>query len=168
MPLALGMYAGLREGDALSLTRSAFNGRDLEVITRKTGQRVWWPAPASLREILDEAPAHDALTLAVNSRGRPWTESGFRASWRTLRLRLEEAGLVAPGLTFHGLRHTVATILREEGFDDRTIADALGQKTEGMARHYARDADLREKMTGVVRRLDRAENKRRAKNVKPD
>lgn len=168
VPLALGMFAGLREGDALTLTKNAYDGRDLETITRKTGQRVWWPVPASLREILDQAPKHNAVTLAANSRGRPWTEGGFRASWRTLRLRLEADGQVASGLTFHGLRHTVATILREEGFDDRTIADALGQKTEAMARHYTWDADLRRKMTGVVQRMDLAENKRRSKSVKPD
>jgi hypothetical protein len=55
----------------------------------------------------------------------------------------------------------VATILREEGFDERTIADALGQKTESMARHYARDADLSRKMAGVAERLEAAENRRR-------
>jgi hypothetical protein len=48
----------------------------------------------------------------------------------------------------------VATILREEGFDERTIADVLGQKTESMARHYARDADLSRKMAGVAERLE--------------
>jgi integrase len=33
----------------------------------------------------------------------------------------------------YGLRHTVAVILRECGHDERTIADALGQKTIEMA-----------------------------------
>ena len=42
--------------------------------------------------------------------------------------RLEKAGLISPGLTLYGLRHTVAVILREAGCDERTIADALGQK----------------------------------------
>lgn len=112
--------------------------------------------PASLKEVLDNAPECDAVTLAVNSRGQPWTEDGFRGSWRKLRLRLEAQGKVTPGLTIHGLRHTGATILREEGFDDRTIADALGQKTDSMARHCSRDADLAQKMAGVVERLDQA------------
>jgi len=49
---------------------------------------------------------------------------------------LEKEGAIAKGLTFHGLRHTVATELRELGFDTRTIADMLGQKTESMAVHY--------------------------------
>ena len=35
---------------------------------------------------------------------------------------------VNSGLTLYGLRHAVAVILRECGYDERTIADALGQK----------------------------------------
>jgi hypothetical protein len=45
----------------------------------------------------------------------------------------------------------VAVILRESGCDERTIADALGQKTIEMARHYAKGADLTRKMRGVVK-----------------
>jgi integrase len=66
-----------------------------------------------------------------------------------LRLRLERAGEIGSGLTLYGLRHTVAVILRECGFDERTITDACGQKTIEIARHYARGTDLRPKMRGV-------------------
>ena len=48
----------------------------------------------------------------------------------------------------------MAVILRESGADERTIADALGQRTIEMARHYARGADLRGKMRGVVKQFD--------------
>ena len=76
-------------------------------------------------------------------------------------------GRVGPGLTLYGLRHTVAVILRECGFDERTIADALGQKTIEMARHYAKGADLKRKMRGVVTELDAEVNRRRTNVVKP-
>ncbi len=39
--------------------------------------------------------------------------------------------------------------------DERTIADALGQKTLEMARHYAKGADLKPKMRGVVSSISR-------------
>lgn len=173
VPIALGMFVGLREADALRLTWAAYDGTMLQTRTRKTGQLVAWPAPAALRRILDQVRTHQpagdraAVTIAVTTRGTPWTESGFRASWRKFRLALEEVGRIAPGLTFHGLRHTVGTILAEEGFDARTIATALGQATEAMANFYSRDADRSRVMTGVVRRMDVSENKRRAKVVKP-
>src|SRR5208283_2440375 len=136
--------------DALTLPRNYW--RDGEIATRraKTGEPVFWPVPAPLGEALRASPRHDAVKLCASSIGRPWTLNGFRPSWRTLRIRLEKEGAIGPGLTLYGLRHTVAVILREAGHDERTIADALGQRTIEMARHYARGADLRGKMRGLV------------------
>jgi len=67
---------------------------------------------------------------------------------------------VAKGLTFHGLRHTVATELRELGFDTRTIADMLGQKSGSMALHYSQGADLQEKLKPAVESMENAETTR--------
>jgi integrase len=131
--------------------------KDGQIATRrsKTGERVYWPAPAPLKAILKDAPKHDAIMLCANSDGLPWTESGFRASWRKYRLKLERDQKVNPGLTLYGLRHTVAVILRE--------CAALGQKTIEMARHYAKGADLTKKMTGVAKTFGRELNNRRTK-----
>ena len=85
---------------------------------------------------------------------------GFRASLRAFLKELEAKGVVAPGLTFHGLRHSVANDLAELGFDNRTIADMLGQKSEAMAAHYSRRADREKKLSGVVRRLEKADRTR--------
>ena len=49
-----------------------------------------------------------------------------------------------------------ATNMRQLGFDTRTIADMLGQETEGMAAHYAREADLEPKLRAVVRKIETA------------
>ena len=113
--IALMMYTGLGPKDVLTLPRTFC--RDGEIATRrsKTGQPVFWPVPATLAAILATAPKHDAITLCANSTGRPWTLSGFRASWRPVRIRLEAEGRIGPGLTLYGLRHTVAVILREMG-----------------------------------------------------
>lgn len=62
-------------------------------------------------------------------------------------------------------------IPRESGCDECTIADALGQKTIEMARHYSKGADLTRKMRGVVVSLDAEfdrRDKQRTKIVKPD
>ena len=82
---------------------------------------------------------------------------------------MEREGKIGPGLALYGLRHTVAVILRELGYDERTIADMLGQKTIEMARLYAKGADLKPKMRGVVKRLDEGLEKRKTNRiVKPD
>jgi integrase len=165
--LGLMMFTGLGPKDALTLPRNFYTGGEIATNRTKTGEPVYWPCPAPLKAILDTAPSHDAVTLVANSNGLPWTVSGFRASWRKVRLQIEKSGQAGPALTLYGLRHTVAVILREIGFDERTIADALGQKTLEMARHYAKGADLKPKMRGVVRSFEDELNKRKTKTVKP-
>jgi hypothetical protein len=162
------MFTGLGPKDALTLPRNFAKGGEIATRRAKTGAPVFWDMPAPLATILGQAPPHAATTLCANSRGCPWTLDGFRASWRTLRINLERAGAIGSGLTLYGLRHTVAVILRESGCDERTIADALGQKTIEMARHYSKGADLRGKMRGVVKSFDAELAKRRTKIGKPD
>lgn len=92
--IALMMMTGLGPKDALALPRNHW--RDGEIATRraKTGEPVFWPVPAPLNTFLRAAPRHDATTLCASSTGRPWTLDGFRASWRTLRIRLEKEGAI--------------------------------------------------------------------------
>jgi len=164
--VGLMMFVGLDPQDAVALPRTAVHNGRIEVRRGKTRVPVSMPVPAPLGAILAAAPAHSAITLCASSRGRPWTVSGLRASWRPIRIDLEKADAVAPGLTLKGLRHTVATILAEMGYDERTIADVLGQKTVEMARHYSRRADRSRKVAGVVANFDAEVNRRRTASVK--
>ncbi len=72
-----------------------------------------------------------------------------------------------PGLTLKGLRHTVTTILSEMGYDERTIADMLGQRTTAMARHYSSRADKTRKLTSVVEALNTEVTRRRKQLSNP-
>jgi integrase len=56
VPIALAMFAGLREGDALTIPRSAYDGAKLDFVTGKTGQRICWPVSSALKEVLVGAP----------------------------------------------------------------------------------------------------------------
>lgn len=156
--IGLCMYTGMREGDALSATWSIYKDGSISTITNKAGVPIWWPCPSKLAAILDQAIRGDAVQIALSSRATPWTESGFQSSWQKFKLGLQRDGKVQPKLTIHGLRHTVGTLLREEGFDYRTIADALGQNDTKMAEHYSKGADLKKKMVGVGAALERAQN----------
>ena len=55
----------------------------------------------------------------VNTKGATYTESGFYGAFRKIREKLFKAGKVGRGLTFHGLRHTVATKLADAGASTR-------------------------------------------------
>jgi len=166
-PVSLMMFYGLDPQDALKLPRNAVSGLMIDTRRGKTGVGVMLPLVAPVYTALESAPKHDALTLCANSYGKPWSVSGFRASWRPIRMKLEEEGKVQPGLTLKGLRHTVATVLREMGKDYATIAEALGQKTEAMAKHYSRRADMSKKNTATVTDLSAEMNRRKTKIVKP-
>lgn len=172
VPIALMMFCGLGPKDALTLSRDSYRLGEISTSRAKTGEPVFWPVPLPLAMILAAAPPHNAPTLCANSRGDAWTLTGFNASWRPIKLKLEKAGRINPGLTLYGLRHTVAVILREIGHDERSIADALGQRTIEMARHYAKGADLAPKMRGIVASLDEEFARRAVKpelqTVKPD
>ena len=61
----------------------------------------------------------------------------------------------------------MATILAEMGYDERTIADLLGQETIEMARHYSKHADKGRKMTAVVKDFEAEMDNRRTKVGKP-
>jgi integrase len=170
LPIAIGRWAGLRQGDILKMPRTVYDGNSIRLVTGKAGIPVSIPVAAPLKTILDQALAPTtkdgaptkptAIVLCANSRGQPWTGSGFRASFFKLIGELEKDGRVGEGLTFHGLRHSVATDLREAGFDSRTIADMLGQKTTSMAEHYSSEADLSAKLKGVVRKLEKRNTRR--------
>lgn len=162
-PIAIAMFTALRESDVLKLTWSAYRAGAIDIETGKTGQRVIIPCVSQLSAVLDGTTRGNAVTICLNSRGRPWTPSGFRASWRTFRQGLEGKGLIEKGLTIHGLRHTVAVILAEAGYDDRSIADFLGHSTGDMARHYSRGANLKTKMAGIGQGFSDALNNRATK-----
>jgi integrase len=113
--IALMMFTGLGPKDALTLPRTFYKNGEIATKRSKTGEPVFWDCPTPLITILSDAPSHDAVTLCANSDGKPWTLSGFCASWRPIRIKLERQGKIGPALTLYGLRHTVAVILREIG-----------------------------------------------------
>ena len=167
LPLMIGRWTGLRESDVLDLRINEFDGK---VIRRKTLKRGVWvtlPVAEPLKAAIGGRPQSGAETICVNSRGAAWTNDGFKTSLFKLIRALEREGVVAKGLTFHGLRHTVATELRELGFDTRLIADMLGQKSESMALHYSQGADLQEKLRPAVERMEDAEKTRTELSRKP-
>lgn len=165
----------------------SLGGRDRGVVwtQSKTGDEVRFdPAPAQLldelaairaenQKRLEDATAHPRkpVELAViaaakgegvvcrNAFGEPWTASGFRASFRTLKMDLQRRGLVKPGLTFHGLRHTAGKMLADAGVDTRVIAAALGHRSLKMAEHYSKEADKDRLTKKAVLKLSDARKK---------
>lgn len=129
LALRLALWTGQRQGDLLKLTWSSFDGETLRLRQSKTGTVVRIPVGQVLQEDLINlrqgraAKNENYLSepILLNSNGQPWTESGFRASWRKACIA---AGIT--DLTFHDLRGTAVTRLARAGCTVPEIATITG------------------------------------------
>jgi integrase len=163
--IALGAYAGLREADAIGITWAGYDGHAIEARQEKTGEPLWIPVHRDLKSILDEwrergrGSVTPAVTIVTGARGKPYEGTdGFRANFFKLIRRLKVDGKVAPGLTFHGLRHTAGTMMADAGCDQRDIQAILGHASSRMTEHYTKGADRRRRAQRAIDTLEQAEN----------
>lgn len=143
LPFCLGLFAGMRQGDAIRVTWSAYDGGALRWIAGKNGEDCMAPVTGAFKTIMDAAKERrgNAVQIAVTSNGTAWSASGFRASFFKLVRDLVTAGHLQPGCTFHGLRHTIASQARNDGESESRVAAAIGDRSPHMAAIYGRDAD---------------------------
>jgi len=152
IPIALAVCTGMRQGDVLRFPWSGYEGGMIVSRSSKTGSSVEMPVHPLLRELLDAAPRISPVVV-VGAKGRPFTPNGFRARFFQLLRRLQAEGRIKPGLTFHGLRTTTATMLAEAGCDTQTIMAITGHKTEAIVAHYTRDASRKGRAKEAIRKL---------------
>jgi len=154
LPLALAMCTGLRKADVFTVTMASISAGMISLRTSKRGVPIKLPLHPILVDALAGRPDVDSVQIALRADGKPWTPDGFDTAWHKLKTKLEREGKIDKGLTIHGLRHTLGTLLKEAGAHDGEIADVLGQTTTAMARHYSKEAGISDKMSDVVRRLE--------------
>ena len=174
VPIALALFLGMRVTDALRVPWSAYDGQVMTWRQSKTGEENTVPVARALRELLATERERQATvtarklrrgrpavvgatTIVQGMRGRPFTRSGFRASFTKLVTGLRKKLLVGTGLTFHGGRHTVATILAERGADAATIIGLTGHANESGVRTYIRTAQRRVSARRAVALLEAPE-----------
>jgi integrase len=175
--VAIGMYTGLREADVCALTRQSYNGERISTVASKNGEKISISVHFVLRQILDESSLvlatrltrrarrynlsrSDPAALTVTSRCQPWTPAGFRASFFKLVNRLEASGKVNPGLTFHGLRHTLGKLIMEAGGSKEDVGMVLGDRSIAMAHFYSREHEKQARVDVAVQRLEALEDSR--------
>jgi integrase len=151
LPLLLALWTGQRQGDLLRLPWSAYNGKEIRLRQSKTGSRVVIPIGAPLKAALDGTTKRSTLIL-VNSDGTPWTQDGFRASWRKA---CAKTGIV--GVTFNDLRGTAVTRLALAECTEAEIATITGHSLRDVrsildAHYLHRDPALAE---SAIKKLER-------------
>ncbi len=144
-------YTALRASDVAALTWDRYDGERLLVQQEKTGDMVWMPVHPALKAILDGLP-RDHEQIVTGPFGRPFRDGGAIATlFSSTKRRLDEI----PGdLTFHGLRHTVASSIADLGGDTRDIMSVTGHRSERHAARYAEQADRQKRAKKAIEMLD--------------
>jgi integrase len=139
-----GLYTGQRLGDLAMLTWANVDLErgELRLTTQKTDRRVTIP--------LGEALAAHLMTLQASDRAddpiHPRAFASVSKLKRTVTLShhfivlLEQAGLrgkgAESGLSFHSLRHTAVSLLKDAGVPQATVMELIGHDSEEMSARY--------------------------------
>lgn len=153
-PIYFASIYGLREGDILTLSRKDISGDWLAPTTSKSKRPIRLFLTNKAKEIISQQDNENATTIFVNSRYAPWTIDGFRSSWAKYRDDLSNSGLIDEGGTFHGFRHSVATLLAEGGYEETDYKHLLGHGPKTMSGHYSRSARRDELVKEMILYLD--------------
>jgi integrase len=103
------------------------------------------------RQVAERLAAGEATAdglVFVSPAGRPLNGGWVSHRWRVI------AAAAGVDVTFHGLRHTNATILRDRGIPEDVRMSRLGHTTTGMARRYAHATEAPERAAAAA--LDEA------------
>jgi integrase len=157
LAMLLAINTGQRQGDLLRLPWRAYNGAEIKLRQRKTGQYVPIPVADALKAALDAASRQSPIML-TNSEGKPWSESGFQGAWGKATMR---AGI--RGLTFHDLRGTAVVTLARAGCNEVEIYSITGHKPSDVrailtAHYLPRDAEV---AGNAIAKLNRYKTARR-------
>ena len=152
--ILFGLYTGQRLGDIAKLTWQNVDlaRGELALVTRKTKKRVLVPLAAPLQNFLAEfAPAGDDPRQAIFPRAAAVTRTGTLSN--QFYEILTDAGVVEPRnhadtgkgrenrrafneLSFHALRHTATSLMKDAGISPAIVQDIIGHDSPAISDHY--------------------------------
>lgn len=159
-----GLYTGARMGDLAAMTWQAVDlqNRSLNYVSRKTNRPVSLPLAAPLAAHVESLPAGDDPKAPLHPRAFAILEKQGRVGMlsRQFAAILADAGLAparthkaqvdGPGrggrraasdVSFHALRHTAVSLLKNAGVSDAVARDIVGHESEAVSRLYTHIED---------------------------
>jgi integrase len=154
-----GLYTGQRLGDLARLTWQNLDlDRDeIRFVSRKTGRTMIIPIAPPLRAQIEKLPAGDDPRQPLHPRAFASVEKSgaVKTLSRQFHELLADAGLAtrkahrrteaAPGrdgprelssLSFHSLRHTATSLMKNAGVNASVVMDIIGHESEAISAHY--------------------------------
>jgi integrase len=151
--IAFGLYTGARLGDIAALTWQSVDleSNELAFVTRKTGRKMRIPIAAPLQRYIAKLPAGDDPTQPLFPRAFATERVGTLSNG--FREILVDAGLAEPRshqrvgngrsakrafnvISFHALRHTATSLMKNAGISPAIVADIIGHESPAISAHY--------------------------------
>lgn len=158
----LACMTGLRRGDLLNLKWSDIADEKIRVLTSKSRFKtlVAIPLYPGLKALLAAIPRRGEYVL-TNSRGKPWTDGGFAASWNKAKKKC-----TVFTKHFHDMRGTAATRFLNAGVSIADVAQLMGwseRNVRGIAARYISENARADVLASRLQRAMNPKPKRRRK-----
>jgi integrase len=154
------LYSGARLSDVATLTweNVDLSSKELRFVARKTGKTIILPLAGPLAAHVEtlsaadtpDASLHPRAFSIVRMQGRSGhlsnqfadllAQAGLRIKQPHRKTNNKEQGRRRrnEGLSFHSLRHTSVTLLKEAGIPQAVVMELVGPDNEEMSQHYTR------------------------------
>ncbi len=158
-----GLYTGQRLGDIATITWQNIDliKGQLRLITRKTRKTIIIPIAPPLLKYFEAMPSsddpasplHPQAFKTVSRQGKTGNlsnqfgdllaQAGLREKQAHRKTHGEGRGVgsARSGLSFHCLRHTAVSLLKEAGIPASAVMEYIGHDSEEMSQHYTHTGD---------------------------
>lgn len=157
--ILFGLYTGARLSDVASLTWENVDlaAKELRFIARKTGKTTILYLDGPLATHIDalsvpdspKTPLHPRAFAIVENQGKTGhlsnqfadllAQAGLRKKQPHRKTEREQGRRRGNGgLSFHSLRHTAVTLLKEAGIPQAVVMELVGHDNQEMSQHYTR------------------------------
>lgn len=152
--ILFGLYSGQRLGDVATLTWDHIDLEDdvIRLVDAKTRKTMTIPIAPPLRAHIDSMPTSDVPGAPLHPRAfKKYDTRGLSDDFAKILARagLREPKIYKPTgkgrtgtrqtfhkLTFHSLRHTAVSMLKDAGVPQATVMELVGHSSKAMSQHY--------------------------------
>jgi integrase len=155
--ILFGIYTGLRLGDLARLTWANLDltSKEIHLATGKTGRVVRIPIAAPLMDLIETLPAGDNPKAPIHPEAQSLVSVNVSTLSRQFGELLASVGLIEARehtakkdgkgraarrgkseLSFHSLRHTSTSLMKNAGISPAIVQDIIGHDSAEMSAHY--------------------------------
>jgi integrase len=138
--IRFGLYTGQRLGDLARLTWANIDTvrGEIRLTAKKTGKSMTIPISDPLASHIDQLPSSDVADAPIHPRAFAIVSRYSKVSTlsHNFAALLSSVGLDKAGLSFHSLRHTAVSLLKDAGVPQAVVEEFVGHSSAAMSARY--------------------------------